>query len=248
MVLDAELSEIRKDFGALRTVPANNPTPLTQLDPKSCHWRAAPHSHGQRPSSLTPPRGRAVLQLTRKYGEFWNRPLAQLKKARAQKENLLKECAPPARLPARLPACPPASPAPPPAPALTPTLTLIPTLTLTLTLTLTSTLPHRIKFQMELFNLHIQQGRDLCSKVGSTRDPSYHRHCSGGGDHDLHSTYYGHPYLPCSCLSWRRTSRRPQHSCSRSSRSRCSLPLNPPLVLTLTPYPNPNPKALTPKP
>ena len=61
-----------------------------------------------------------MLQLTRKYGEFWNRPLAQLKKARTQKENLLKECAalcagltcrptcPPARLPARLPACPPA--------------------------------------------------------------------------------------------------------------------------------------------
>tara|TARA_B100000795_G_scaffold213730_1_gene167393 strand:+ start:2346 stop:2750 length:405 start_codon:yes stop_codon:yes gene_type:complete len=70
VVLDAELSEIRKDFGALRT-------------------------------------------LTRKHGEFWNRPLAQLKKARTQKENLLKE----------------------------------------------------IKFQMELFNLHIQQGRDLCSKL-----------------------------------------------------------------------------------
>ena len=116
MVLDAELSEIRKDFGALRTVPANNPTPLTQLDPKSCHWRAAPHSDGQRPSSLTPPRGRAVLQLTRKYGEFWNRPLAQLKKARAQKENLLKECArrPPARLPACPPACPPRQPHPQP--------------------------------------------------------------------------------------------------------------------------------------
>ena len=25
----------------------------------------------------------------------------------------------------------------------------------------------RIKFQMELFNLHIQQGRDLCSKLSS---------------------------------------------------------------------------------
>lgn len=26
-------------------------------------------------------------------------------------------------------------------------------------------LPRRIKFQMELFNLHIQQGRDLCYKL-----------------------------------------------------------------------------------
>ena len=25
----------------------------------------------------------------------------------------------------------------------------------------------RIKFQMELFNLHIQQGRDLCSKLSN---------------------------------------------------------------------------------
>eukprot|EP00908_Phaeocystis_cordata_P023875 Transcript_633.p1 GENE.Transcript_633~~Transcript_633.p1 ORF type:complete len:134 (+),score=51.69 Transcript_633:80-481(+) len=70
VVLDAELSEIRKDYAALRT-------------------------------------------LTRKYGEFWNRSLTQLKKVRTQKENLLKE----------------------------------------------------IKFQMELFNLHIQQGRDLCTKL-----------------------------------------------------------------------------------
>ena len=31
--------------------------------------------------------------------------------------------------------------------------------------------PPRIKFQMELFNLHIQQGRDLCSKVRSTARP-----------------------------------------------------------------------------
>ena len=54
-------------------------------------------------------------QLTRKYGEFWNRSLTQLKKVRTQKENLLKE----------------------------------------------------IKFQMELFNLHIQQGRDLCTKLSA---------------------------------------------------------------------------------
>ena len=72
VVLDAELSEIRKDFASLRT-------------------------------------------LTRKHGDFWSRPMAQLKKVRTQKENLLKE----------------------------------------------------IKFQMELFNLHIQQGRDLCSKLSS---------------------------------------------------------------------------------
>ena len=49
VVLDAELSEIRKDFATLRA-------------------------------------------LTRKHGEFWNRPMAQLKKLRVQKENLLKEC------------------------------------------------------------------------------------------------------------------------------------------------------------
>jgi hypothetical protein len=72
VVLDAELSEIRKDFATLRA-------------------------------------------LTRKHGDFWTRPMAQLKKLRTQKENLLKE----------------------------------------------------IKFQMELFNLHIQQGRDLCSKLSS---------------------------------------------------------------------------------
>ena len=72
VVLDAELSEIRKDFATLR-------------------------------------------QLTRKHGDFWSRPMAQLKKLRTQKENLLKE----------------------------------------------------IKFQMELFNLHVQQGRDLCSKLSS---------------------------------------------------------------------------------
>ena len=72
VVLDAELSEIRKDFATLRA-------------------------------------------LTRKHGDFWSRPMAQLKKLRTQKENLLKE----------------------------------------------------IKFQMELFNLHIQQGRDLCSKLSS---------------------------------------------------------------------------------
>ena len=50
VVLDAELSEIRKDFGTLRA-------------------------------------------LTRKHGDFWSRPMAQLKKLRTQKENLLKECA-----------------------------------------------------------------------------------------------------------------------------------------------------------
>lgn len=50
VVLDAELSEIRKDFGTLRA-------------------------------------------LTRKHGEFWNRPMAHLKKLRTEKENLLKECA-----------------------------------------------------------------------------------------------------------------------------------------------------------
>ena len=50
-------------------------------------------AESRRPSHhrLTPPPCRAALQLTRKYGEFWSRPLAQLKKARAQKENLLKE-------------------------------------------------------------------------------------------------------------------------------------------------------------
>ena len=48
VVLDAELSEIRKDFATLRS-------------------------------------------LTRKHGEFWTRPMAQLKKLRIQKENLLKE-------------------------------------------------------------------------------------------------------------------------------------------------------------
>ena len=48
VVLDAELSEIRKDFNLLKS-------------------------------------------FTRKHGEFWNRPLAQLKKLRTQKENLLKE-------------------------------------------------------------------------------------------------------------------------------------------------------------
>ena len=48
-VLDAELSEIKKDFMTLRTI-------------------------------------------TRKHGDFWSRPMAQLKKLRTQKENLLKEC------------------------------------------------------------------------------------------------------------------------------------------------------------
>jgi len=56
-----------------------------------------------------------LKSLTRKHGDFWSRSMAQLKKLRTQKENLLKE----------------------------------------------------IKFQMELFNLHIQQGRDLCSKLSS---------------------------------------------------------------------------------
>ena len=50
VVLDAELSEIKKDFNTLRA-------------------------------------------LTRKHGDFWSRPMAQLKKLRTQKENLLKECA-----------------------------------------------------------------------------------------------------------------------------------------------------------
>lgn len=50
VVLDAELSEIRKDYATLRA-------------------------------------------LTRKHGEFWNRSMAQLKKLRVQKENLLKEYA-----------------------------------------------------------------------------------------------------------------------------------------------------------
>ena len=48
VVLDAELSEIKKDFGTLRA-------------------------------------------LTRKHGEFWNRPMSELKKLKTQKENLLKE-------------------------------------------------------------------------------------------------------------------------------------------------------------
>ena len=62
VVLDAELSEIRKDFVTLRA-------------------------------------------LTRKHGDFWSRPMAQLKKLRTQKENLLKECAspPPALRSARAP-------------------------------------------------------------------------------------------------------------------------------------------------
>ena len=51
VVLDAELSEIRKDFATLKA-------------------------------------------LTRKHGDFWSRPMAQLKKLRTQKENLLKEYAP----------------------------------------------------------------------------------------------------------------------------------------------------------
>ena len=50
VVLDAELSEIRKDFATLKA-------------------------------------------LTHKHGDFWSRPMAQLKKLRTQKENLLKECA-----------------------------------------------------------------------------------------------------------------------------------------------------------
>ena len=54
VVLDAELSEIKKDCATLRA-------------------------------------------LTRKHGEFWNRSMAQLKKLRTQKENLLKECAAPSR-------------------------------------------------------------------------------------------------------------------------------------------------------
>ena len=57
----------------------------------------------------------SLRALTRKHGDFWSRSMAQLKKLRTQKENLLKE----------------------------------------------------IKFQMELFNLHIQQGRDLCSKLSA---------------------------------------------------------------------------------
>lgn len=48
VVLEAELSEIKKDFLTLRS-------------------------------------------LTRKHGEFWNGPMAQLKKLRTQKEGLLKE-------------------------------------------------------------------------------------------------------------------------------------------------------------
>lgn len=75
VVLDAELSEIRKDYAALRTVRACLPG-LSVLQP-----------------SLTSRVLRACPQLTRKYGEFWNRSLQQLKKQRAQKENLLKECA-----------------------------------------------------------------------------------------------------------------------------------------------------------
>uniref|UniRef100_A0A7S3RH43 Uncharacterized protein n=1 Tax=Strombidinopsis acuminata TaxID=141414 RepID=A0A7S3RH43_9SPIT len=54
-----------------------------------------------------------MRSFTRKYGEYWSRSLATLRKLRVEKENLLKE----------------------------------------------------IKFQMELFNLHIQQGRDLCYKL-----------------------------------------------------------------------------------
>ena len=50
VVLDAELSEIRKDFNSLKA-------------------------------------------LTHKHGDFWSRPMAQLKKLRTQKENLLKEYA-----------------------------------------------------------------------------------------------------------------------------------------------------------
>ena len=104
VVLDAELSEIRKDFAVLRA-------------------------------------------LTRKHGEFWMRPMAQLKKLRTQKENLLKECV---RRPrdalGRRQLCArntlTGSRAPP-------------------------RLGRRIKFQMELFNLHIQQGRDLCTKLAS---------------------------------------------------------------------------------
>ncbi|KAL1514578.1 hypothetical protein AB1Y20_003672 [Prymnesium parvum] len=72
VVLDAELAEIKKDFGTLRA-------------------------------------------LTRKHGEFWNRSMAKLKKLRTQKETLLQE----------------------------------------------------VKFQMELFNLHLNQGRDLCAKLST---------------------------------------------------------------------------------
>lgn len=82
----------------------------------------------------------ACPQLTRKYGEFWNRSLQQLKKQRTQKENLLKECAT---------AVEPAKPVDTASPALSPA----------------PNASRRIKFQMELFNLHIQQGRDLCSKL-----------------------------------------------------------------------------------
>ena len=45
----------------------------------------------------------SLRSLTRKHGDFWSRPMAQLKKLRTQKENLLKECAPaPYHLPASL--------------------------------------------------------------------------------------------------------------------------------------------------
>ena len=106
VVLDAELSEIRKDFNSLKA-------------------------------------------LTHKHGDFWSRPMAQLKKLRTQKENLLKEYAaaqPRVHAAARLRTRYSGSHSLPP---------------------LLCTHPHRIKFQMELFNLHIQQGRDLCAKLSS---------------------------------------------------------------------------------
>ena len=101
VVLDAELSEIRKDFAVLRA-------------------------------------------LTRKHGEFWMRPMAQLKKLRTQKENLLKECV---RRPHD---------------ALERTSAVR-----AQNADGFSCVGRRIKFQMELFNLHIQQGRDLCAKLAS---------------------------------------------------------------------------------
>jgi hypothetical protein len=111
VVLDAELSEIRKDFATLKA-------------------------------------------LSRKHGDFWSRPMAQLKKLRTQKENLLKECAHTLH-------------------ENTTTNAHMPKHTHTHVLPThpTQVYAHdfdgRIKFQMELFNLHIQQGRDLCSKLSS---------------------------------------------------------------------------------
>jgi hypothetical protein len=79
----------------------------------------------------------AMRAFTRKYGEYWNRSLATLKKMRMAKETQLKEYAP--EMPLLL-SCHTHREALP-------------------------TVPRRIKFQMELFNLHTQQGRDLCYKL-----------------------------------------------------------------------------------